>query len=151
MIACTPEGIDVFPANAHGRPAKGHAREDLRDRRLCHELCPWFRSRVQATVKSVCICRPPLLFQRDQINSLRNGRDYDLKQIENAFIDPEDGFWGENSSESSEVYQIEIRGQCGSFATKWLNQYCTFRSSELPKDNNKVAGLRDSHSRVIAA
>ena len=35
---------------------------------------------------------------------LRNGRDYDLKQIENAFRDPEDGFWGKNSSESSEVY-----------------------------------------------
>ena len=30
--------------------------------------------------------------QRDQINSLRNGRDPDLKQIENAFKDPEDGF-----------------------------------------------------------
>ena len=42
--------------------------------------------------------------KRDQINSLRNGRDYDLKQIENAFRDPEDGFWGKNSSESSEVY-----------------------------------------------
>ena len=31
--------------------------------------------------------------QRDQINSLRNGRDSDLKQTENAFKDPEDGFW----------------------------------------------------------
>ena len=30
--------------------------------------------------------------QRDQINSLRNGRDSDLKQNENAFKDPEDGF-----------------------------------------------------------
>ena len=54
--------------------------------------------------EKLCICRPPLLFHRDQINSLRNGRDYDLKQIENAFRDPEDGFWGKNSSESSEVY-----------------------------------------------
>ena len=54
--------------------------------------------------KRPCICRPPLLFQRDQINSLRNGRDYDLKQIENAFRDPEDGFWRKNSSASSEVY-----------------------------------------------
>ena len=54
--------------------------------------------------EKLCICRPPLLFQRDQINSLRNGRDYDLKQIENAFRDPEDGFWGENISENSEVY-----------------------------------------------
>ena len=54
--------------------------------------------------EKLCICLPPLLFQRDQINSLRNGRDYDLKQIENAFRDPEDGFWGKNSSESSEVY-----------------------------------------------
>ena len=54
--------------------------------------------------------RPPLLFQRDQINSLRNGRDYDLKQINNAFRsrDSEDGFWEKNSSEgivgNSEVY-----------------------------------------------
>ena len=54
--------------------------------------------------EKLCICRPPLLFQRDQINSLRNGRDYDLQQIENAFRDPEDRFWGKNSSESSEVY-----------------------------------------------
>ena len=28
----------------------------------------------------------------------------DLKQIENAFRDPEDGFLGKNSSESPEVY-----------------------------------------------
>ena len=35
---------------------------------------------------------PALRFQRDEINSLRNGLDYDLKQIENAFKDPEDGF-----------------------------------------------------------
>ena len=34
-----------------------------------------------------------LRFQRDQINSLQNGRDSDLNQIENAFKDPEDGFW----------------------------------------------------------
>ena len=51
----------------------------------------------QASLKSVCICRPPLLFQRDQINSLRNGRDYDLKLIENSFRDPEDGFWGKTA------------------------------------------------------
>ena len=51
---------------------------------------------------------PALRFCRDQINSLRNGRDSDLKQIENAFKDPEDGFWERNSSEgivgNSEVY-----------------------------------------------
>ena len=35
---------------------------------------------------------PALRFQRDQINSLRNGRDSDLKQNENAYKDPEDGF-----------------------------------------------------------
>ena len=52
-----PQGIDVLPANGHGRPAKRHAREDLWDRRLCYELCPWFRSRVLASVKSVCFCR----------------------------------------------------------------------------------------------
>ena len=47
-------------------------------------------------------------FQRDQINSLRNGRDSDLKQSEKAFKDFEDGFSEKNSSESivgnSEVY-----------------------------------------------
>ena len=42
---------------------------------------------------------PALRFQRKQINSLRNGRDSDLKQIENTFKDPEDGFWEKNSSE----------------------------------------------------
>ena len=50
-------GINVFPTNGHGQPAKRHKREDLWDRRLCHELCPWFRSRVKASVKSVCFCR----------------------------------------------------------------------------------------------
>ena len=29
--------------------------------------------------EKLCICRPPLLFQRNQINSLRNGREYDLR------------------------------------------------------------------------
>ena len=76
-----------------------------RYRRL-RAFCPWFS--VHESLKSVCLCRPPLLFQRDQINSLRNGRDYDLKQIENAFRDPEDGFWEKNSSEgiqgNSELY-----------------------------------------------
>ena len=42
---------------------------------------------------------PALRYQRDQINSLRNGRDSDLKQNENAFKDPEDGFWEKNSLE----------------------------------------------------
>ena len=68
----------------------------------------------------MCFCQPP---QRNQINLLQNGRDYDLKQIENAFRDPEDGFWEKNSSEgivgNSEVYYLlEIQGQCGSVATQ---------------------------------
>ena len=33
------------------------------------------------------------------INSLRNARDSDLIQIEDAFKDPEDSFWEKNSSE----------------------------------------------------
>ena len=37
-----------------------------------------------------------------------NGRGSDLKQIENVFKDPEDGFWKKNNSEgilgNSEVY-----------------------------------------------
>ena len=48
-------------------------------------------------------------FQRASLSaSLRNGRDSDLKQIEKAFKDFEDGFSEKNSSESivgnSEVY-----------------------------------------------
>ena len=46
-----------MPANGHGRPAKRHLREDLLDRCLCNELCPWFRSRAEACLKSVCFCR----------------------------------------------------------------------------------------------
>ena len=45
------------------------AGEVLWDRRLCHKLCPWFRSRVQASGKSVCFCQPPLLYQGDQTTS----------------------------------------------------------------------------------
>jgi len=33
------------------------------------------------------------------MNSLRNGRDSHLGQIENDFKDPEDGFWEKNNSE----------------------------------------------------
>ena len=51
---------------------------------------------------------PALRFQRNQINLLRNGRDSDLKKIENSLKDPEDGFWEKNTSEgivgNSEVY-----------------------------------------------
>ena len=57
---------------------------------------------------------PALRFPRDQINSLRNGRDSDLEQIENAFKDPEEGFWEKNSSEGIVEYTrsiLEIRGQ----------------------------------------
>ena len=36
-----PQGIDVKPANVHGRPAERHVREDLWDWRLFHESCPW--------------------------------------------------------------------------------------------------------------
>ena len=58
----------------------------------------WLVQHSSVPRKRLCL-PPPLLFQRDQINSLRNGRDYDVKQIENAFRDPEDGFWEKNSSE----------------------------------------------------
>ena len=97
LIACTPARHRRFSANAHGRPAKRHARGLVRSASGFVTSFLWL---VHSSVpKSVCVCRPPLLFQRDQINSLRNGRDYDLKQIENAFRDPEDGFWEKNSSE----------------------------------------------------
>ena len=42
---------------------------------------------------------PALRFQRDEINRLRNVQDSNLKQIQDAFKDPEDGFWNKNSSE----------------------------------------------------
>jgi len=54
---------------------------------------------------------------RNQINSLRNGRDSDIEQIENDFKDPEDGFWDKNNSEGMvsnfEVpVNLDIRGEC---------------------------------------
>ena len=60
-------------------------------------------------------------FQHDQINSLRNGRDSDLKQIEKAFKDFEDGFL--EKKQLREYHRkfrsiLEIRDQCGSVATK---------------------------------
>ena len=99
LIACTPaRHRPFFPQTLMGGQQRD-TREDLWVRPL--SLVGISSSSVP---EKLCICRPPLLFQRNQINSLRNGREYDLKQIENAFRDPEDGFWGGNSSESSEVY-----------------------------------------------
>ena len=46
-----------------------------------------FKRHAHSNYNITCIT-----IQRDQINSLRNGRDSDLKQNENAFKDPEDGF-----------------------------------------------------------
>jgi len=37
------------------------------------------------------------------MNSLRNGRDSHLEQIENDFKDPEDGVWEKNNSVSQEI------------------------------------------------
>jgi len=34
----------------------------------------------------------------DQVNSLRNGADSDIEQIENNFKDPEDGCWDKSNS-----------------------------------------------------
>ena len=52
-----------------------------------------------------------------QLNSLRNGGDSDIEQIENDFKDPEDGLWDKNNSEgiisNSEVpVNLDIRGEC---------------------------------------
>ena len=52
-----------------------------------------------------------------QVNSLRNGGDSDIQQIENDFKDPEDGFWDKNNSEgivSNSVVPVnlDIRGEC---------------------------------------
>ena len=87
LIACTPARHRRF-----SRKCSWEASKETRARGLMRSASRAFRGwfSVQASLKSVCVCRPPLLFQRDQINSLRNGRDYDLKQIENAFRDPEE-------------------------------------------------------------
>ena len=54
----------------------------------------------------------------DQINLLRNGRDSDLKQIENAFKDPEARFWERKSSDGIVGSILGIRGQCSSVTPK---------------------------------
>ena len=96
LIACTPARHRRF-----SRKCSWGASKETRARGLVRSASGFVTSFswLVPSLKSVCVCRPPLLFQRDQINSLRNGRDYDLKQIENAFRDPEDGFWEKNSSE----------------------------------------------------
>ena len=48
------------------------------------------RAALQGQKYTPIIMWPSLRFQRDQMNSLRNSRDSDIKQIENAFKDPED-------------------------------------------------------------
>ena len=69
---------------------------------------PHLRAAIQGQKYTPITIWPALRFQRDQINSLRNGHDSNLKQIENAFKGPEDEFWEKNSSEgivgNSEVY-----------------------------------------------
>ena len=91
LIACTPARYRRFSRKCSWAASKETcARGLVRSASLSRAFCPWFS--VQASLKSVSFCRPPLLFQRDRINSLRNGRDYDLKQIKNAFRDPEDVF-----------------------------------------------------------
>ena len=42
----------------------------------------------------------PRYGSRDQMNSLPNGRDSHLGEIENDFKDPEDEFWEKNNSVS---------------------------------------------------
>ena len=74
----------------------GGQQRDTLARTCGFGVCP-FRISSSSVPEKLCICRPPLLFQRDQINSLRNDRDYDLKQTENAFRDREDGFWGKTA------------------------------------------------------
>ena len=151
LIACTPARYRRFSRKRSWEASKGTRARGLAG----SASLPRALSLVQISSSSVPEKRlylPASITISARSNKFASKwRDYDLQQIENAFRDPEDGFWGENSSESPQVYQIEIRGQCGSFATKQLNQYSTFRSSELPKDSNKVTGLRDPHSRVVAA
>ena len=107
LTACTPARYRRFSRKCSWAASKEtRARGLVRSASLSQAFCPWFS--VQASLKSVCFWRPALLFQRDQINSLRNGRDYDLKQVENAFRDSEDGFWEKNSLAgivgNSEIY-----------------------------------------------
>ena len=48
------------------------------------------------------------------VNSLSNGGDSDIKQIENDFKDPEDGFWDENSEDIAilKYRYFDIRSEC---------------------------------------
>ena len=72
-----------------------------RDRRLSHELCTWILS---SSVPEKRMFWPSYSL----INSLRNALDSDLMQIQDAFKDPEDGFWEKNSSEGI-VGNSEVR------------------------------------------
>ena len=107
LIACTPARYRRFSRKCSWAAIKEtHARGLVRSASLSRAFCPWFS--VQAFPKSVCFCRPPLLFQHDQIKTLRNGQGYDLKQMKMLSEILKMDFWEKNSSErivgNSEVY-----------------------------------------------
>ena len=95
MITCTPARYQHYARKWSWAGSKDTRARTCRH--LCHELCPWFRSRVQASVKSVCVCVLPSYFL---INSIRDARDSNLMKIEDAFKDLEDRFWEKNRSVS---------------------------------------------------
>ena len=76
----------------------GGQQRDMRARTCGIDVLPQVLSLVQILSSSVREKRLFLPFY-SLINSLRNARDSDLMQTEDAFKDPEDRFWEENSSE----------------------------------------------------
>ena len=69
--------------------------------------------------------------QRDQINSLRNGRDPDLKQIENTFKDPEDPPFSEPPSFFFFFLSLKYRNNIWFLWLRWrmcISDDCFYQS-----------------------
>ena len=77
------------------------------------EVCGEMQGKFKVGLARLITTWPALRFQRSEINSLRNIRDSDLKQIENAFKDPEEKNSSEGIVGDSEVYQKFEAMQCG--------------------------------------
>ena len=94
LIACTPARYRRFSRKRSWEASKGTRARGLAG----SASLPRALSLVQISSSSV---REKRLFlpSYSLINSLRNARDSDLMQIEDAFKDPEDRFWEKNSSE----------------------------------------------------
>ena len=107
LIAYTPARYRRFSRKCSWAASKEiRAHGLVRSASLSRAFCPWCS--VLASAEKRLFLPASITISAFKKNSYRNGRDYDLKQIENAFRDPEDGFWEKNSLKgivgSSEVY-----------------------------------------------